>query len=115
MAVKEMTPVKGELNRITTIAMEAANDASTGFVFNLPRMSDEYVVVLVHNTASAAHNFTIKKPTNGSYFASASDETRNLAAGELAIFRFESAKWANNDGTITCIPANVAVKAAVLY
>ena len=115
MAVKEMTPVKGELNRITPITLEAASDAASGMVFTLPRMSDEYVIVLVHNTANAAHDFTIKKPTNGSYFASASDETRNLAAGELAIFRFESAKWANNDGTINCVPANGAVKAAVLY
>lgn len=115
MAVKEITPVKGELNKITPITMEAANDTTTGMVFTLPRTTDEYVVVLVHNTASAAQDFTIKKPTNGSYFASASDETHNLAAGEIAIFRFESAKWANNDGTINCVPANVAVKAAVVY
>ena len=115
MAVKEMTPIKGELNKITPVVLEAATTASDGFKFALPRMSDEYVVVLVHNTASAAHNFTVKKPTNGSYFASASDEVYNVKAGELAVFRFESAKWANNDGTILCVPADAAVKAAVLY
>lgn len=115
MAVKVMTPIKGELNKITPVVLEAAEDIATGFEFTLPRMSDEYVIVLVHNTASAAHTFTVKKPTNGSYFASASDEVYEVKAGELAIFRFESAKWANNTGTITCVPANVAVKAAVLY
>lgn len=115
MAVKVMTPAKGELNKITPIALEAAENATDGFVFTLPRMSDEYVIVLVHNTASSAHKFTVKKPTNGSYFASASDEEYEVKANELALFRFESAKWANNDGTIKCVPANVAVKAAVLY
>jgi len=115
MAIKEMTPAKGELNKITPVVFEAATAANDGFRFALPRASDEYVIVLVHNTADAAHTFTVKKPTKGSYFASASDEVYELKAGELAVFRFESAKWANNNGTILCVPANVAVKAAVLY
>ena len=115
MAVKNMTPVKGIVNKITKFAFEAASAAADGFKFKMPRMSDEYVVLLVHNTADTAYDFTIKKPTNGSYAAAAGDETYNLAAGEFAIFRFESARWANNDGTIVCVPKNVAVKAAVLY
>ena len=115
MAVMEMTPVKGELNKITRFAFEAATAASDGFQFKLPRMSDEYVVVLVQNTGSGAGTFSVKKPTKGSYFAAASDETFNLAAGEFAIFRFESAKWANNDGTIHCVPGATSVKAVVLY
>lgn len=115
MAVKVMTPAKGELNKITPVAFETAEDTANGFQFALPRASDEFVVVLVHNTGSSAYNFTVKKPTKGSYFASASDEVYEVKGDELAVFRFESAKWANNDGTITCIPGNVAVKAAVLY
>jgi hypothetical protein len=115
MAVKEMTPVKGELNKITPFAFAAATTASDGFVFTLPRMSDEYITVLVQNTGTGAGNFTVKKPTKGSYFASASDEVYELAAGAFAIFRFESAKWANNDGTIACVPGAATVKAVVLY
>lgn len=115
MAVKEMTPVKGELNKVTKFAFEAADSAADGFVFTLPRMSDEYVVVLVQNTGSGAGSITVKKPTKGSYFASASDEVHELAAGEFGIFRFESAKWANNDGTILCVPSAATVKAVVLY
>ncbi len=116
MAVKVMTPVKGVPNKITEFAFEAASVASDGFKFTLPRMSDEYVIILVQNAdASNAYDFTVKKPTTGSYFASASDETHELAAGEFAVFRLESAKWANNDGTIACIPENVEVKAVVLY
>lgn len=115
MAVMEMTPVKGELNKVTPFAFEAATAASDGFVFKLPRMTDEYVVVLVQNTGSGAGTFTVKKPEKGSYFAAGGDETFNLAAGEFGIFRFESAKWANNDGTIHCVPGATTVKAVVLY
>lgn len=115
MAATVMTPVKGELNKITEFSFEAATAAADGFVFTLPRMTDEYVVVLVQNTGTAAGTFTVKKPTKGSYFASASDEAHELAAGEFAIFRFESAKWANNDGTINCVPSATTVKAVVLY
>lgn len=115
MAVTNMTPVKGELNKVTKFAFEAATAAADGFQFKLPRMSDEYVIVLVQNSGSGAGTFTVKKPTKGSYFASASDEVHELAAGEFGIFRFESAKWANNDGTINCVPSATTVKAVVLY
>ena len=115
MAVKVMTPVKGELNKVTPFAFEAADSAADGFKFTLPRMSDEYILVLVHNTGTGAGTFTVKKPTKGSYYASASDETHELAAGAFGVFRFESAKWANNDGTILCVPGAATVKAAVLY
>ncbi len=116
MAVKVMTPVKGEVNKITSFAFEAATTAKDGLQVTLPRATDEYVVVLVHNTDAAnAYDFTVKAPTKGSYAASDSDETHNVAAGAFAIFRFESARWANNDGTMLFVPANAAVKAAVLY
>lgn len=115
MAVKAMTPVKGELNKVTKFAFEAASVAADGLVFTLPRMSDEYVVVLVQNTGGSAYNFTVKAPTKGSYAASSSDEVFSLGAGEFGVFRFESAKWANNDGTINLVPGNAAVTAVVLY
>lgn len=116
MAVKVMTPVKGEVNKITDFAFEAASAVADGLQVTLPKTSDEYVVVLVQNTDAAnAHNFTVKAPTKGSYAASDSDETKSVAAGAFAIFRFESARWANNDGTMLFKPDNVAVKAVVLY
>lgn len=115
MAAMKMTPVKGELNKLTKFAFEAASAPADGFEFKLPRATDEYVIVLVQNTGSGAGTFTMKKPEKGSYFASASDATFELAAGEFGIFRFESAKWANNNGTIKCVPGAATVKAVVLY
>ena len=115
MAVKVMTPVKGEVNKVTGFAFEAADVASDGLQFTLPKMSDEYVVVLVQNTGGSEYDITVKAPTNGSYAAASGDETYKVAAGGFAIFRFESARWANNDGTLLLVPGNAAVKAAVLY
>ncbi len=115
MAEKEMTPIKGELNKFTEFAFEAATAAADGFKFKLPRKSDEYVIVLVQNSGASAYGITVKAPTKGSYAASSSDETHSLAAGKFAILRFESARWANNDGTLDLVPENTAVKAAVLY
>ncbi len=116
MAIKNMTPVKGSLNKFSAFSFEAATTASDGLKFAMPGRSDEYVVVLVQNTdTAAAHNITVKQPEDGSYYASGSDETHQLASGEFAVFRFESAKWANRDGTIHLVPDNVAVKAVVLY
>jgi hypothetical protein len=115
MAAKEMTLIKGELNVFTKYSFEAATSASDGFKFKLPKVSDEYVIVLVQNTDSSAHKIAVKAPATPSYYGSSSDEEITLAQNETAILRFESAKWANRDGTITLIPDNVAVKAVVLY
>lgn len=115
MAVKEMTPVKGNVNEITKFAFETATKAADGFVFKRPRVTDEYLVIVVTNTDTAAQTIALKAPTNGSYAAASSDETLSLEAGEYAVIRIESARYANNDGTVTLVPSNVAVKAAVLY
>ena len=115
MAATKMNPVQGELNKVTAFEFETATTPADGFEVTLPRATDEYVIVLVQNTGSSAGEFTVKKPEKGSYFASASDATFDLAAGEFGIFRFESAKWASNNGTIKCVPGAATVKAAVLY
>lgn len=115
MAIKELTPIKAELNKFTTFTPEAATSAAEGFSFKLPRASDEYVVVIASNTSSTPYNITIKAPTSGSYAASSTDEVFQIGANETAALRFESARWANNDGTVVLIPENVAVKIAVLY
>lgn len=115
MAVKELTPVKGKLNKVTDFAFEAASKASDGFQVKLPRTADQHVIVLVHNSGAEDAKFTVKKPESGSYYAACCDEVHEVSAGGFGIFRFENAKWANRDGTMLFVPENVAVKAAVLY
>ena len=115
MAVKTITPVKGEVNKITKYAPVAAESTADGFEFKLPRMTDEYIVIMVQNSGSGAATIALKAPTNGSYAAASSDETLELAANEFAFIRFESARYANYDGTVKLVPNNAAVKLAVLY
>lgn len=115
MAVKEVTPVKGEVNQITKFAFAAPTTASDGFVFKMPKMTEEYVVIVVQNSGNAAAKLTLKKPETGSYAASGSDEELQLGAGEFAQVRIESARFANNDGTVRIVGATADVKIAVLY
>lgn len=115
MAVKELTPVKGNLNKITDFAFETADTASEGFRVKLPRSADQYVIALVQNTGDKDAAFTVKKPVKGSYYAACRDEVHSVSAGGFGIFRFENAKWANRDSTMQFIPENTAVKAVVLY
>lgn len=115
MAVKEMTPVKGNVNEITKFSFEAATVANDGLVFKLPKVTEEYLVVIATNTGSAAYDVALKAPEKGFYAAATSDKVLNLSAGEYAVIRIESARYANTDGTVKIVPGNVAVKAAVLY
>lgn len=115
MAVKEMTPVKGPVNKITKFALEAATTAADGMQFKLPRSTEEYLVIVVCNTGNAEYDITLKAPTNGHYASASSDQVLPLAAGEYAQIRIESARYANADGTVVLVPENAAVKAAVLY
>ena len=115
MAEVTMTPVKGNVNEITKFAFEAATTAKDGLVVKLPRITEEYVVIVVTNTGSGAQTVSLKAPTNGSYAAASADVTVSLGAGEFAQIRIESARYANNDGTVRLVPSDVAVKAALLY
>ncbi len=115
MAIKELTPVKCDVNKVTNVTLEAATSTDEGFTFVIPRASDEYVVVLIANTTATTKNITVKAPTSGSYAASSTDETFQLGANETGVFRFESARWANNDGTVSIIPESTDILVAVTY
>lgn len=110
-----MTPEEIKLNLITEFAFEEATSTTDGFKFTMPH-TDENVTVLIANTsADTAYDITLKKPATGGYAASSGDVKVELAAGEYAAIKIESARFANNDGTVILIPENAAVKAAVLY
>jgi len=115
MAYTEIMPVKGEMNQITKITFESAGGSTEGFVFKLPNAGDEYLTLLVQNAGSGTTSFTVKKPETGSYCASSKDETFEMGTLGFGVFRFESAKWANHDGTVKCVPATATVKMAVVY
>ncbi len=116
MAVTISTPVKGAFNAITEFAFTTATTAADGIEFTIPKASDEYVSILVTNTdATTAYDITLKKPTTGSYAAAGADLVHELAAGDFAVIRIESARFANTNGKVKLVPENAAVKAAILY
>ena len=49
MAVKVLTPIKGEVNKITVFAFEAQTSTADGFEFVMPRTTEDYVVIVAHN------------------------------------------------------------------
>lgn len=115
MAKKTMTPVKAGYNAITKVAYETAAAANDGFELKLKlKSTDELTVILVTNSDTAAKTITVKAPTKGSYAAASSDLSLSLAAGDTAVIRLESAKYANNDGTVLLIPEATTVKAVVV-
>lgn len=115
MAKKVLTGVKAPYNEATTIAFEAATAAADGFEYTL-QGSDEYTFFVVQNThGSAAKTITVKAPTNGGYAATDTDLVKSVASGAFAVIRVESARFANNDGTIKLIPESTDVKVVAVY
>lgn len=114
MAVKTLTPQKGDFNKITSINFEAATAAADGMEFKLPSRDME-TYIIVHNThASTAYTITVKAPTNQGYTSASTDLVKSIPAGEFAIIKLESAVYADK-GMVKLIPQNAAVKAAVIY
>lgn len=114
MAKKVMSPIEAKYNTITKVAFESATAVADGFELKL-KGSDEYALVIVTNGDTTAKKITVKAPTNGSYAAADSDLELSLSAGENAVIRLESARYANNDGTIILIPESTNVKAVAIY
>ena len=114
MAVKEVTPIKSEFNQITKITFEAPTTPSDGVNFKCPT-TDEYVVILVQNTGTDAGTVNVKAPKKGSYASASEDLTMQLSTGEIASIRIESARYAENDGTVTVVTTKADVKVAVIY
>lgn len=94
-----------------------AVDATAGIKFDVKNYSNERLYLIFKNTeASTAKDVVIKKPTNGGYAAADADLTiSSLAAGGVAGAWVETAKYANQDGTIVCTGGSANVKAVAIY
>lgn len=118
MAVKDITPQKVDFNSIKNITLEVATAVEDGCKFIVPRdiAGSEYLTIIAQNTGEAAYDVSVKAPTNGGYAAADSDLTlADVPADGIVAIRVETAKYANNDGSIIVASENVAVKFAVIY
>lgn len=115
MSVKTLTPVKGEVNKITPFSFEAATAVADGFEFQIPRVAtEEYLVIMVQNAGNANATIALKAPEKGSYAAASSDESISLPAGAYAQIRIESARYADTTGIVKLVGSSADVKVAVL-
>lgn len=115
MAVTVLTPEKGELNKLSVFTPKAATAAADGFEFTMPKMTEEYVVIVAQNAGTTEGKLTLKKPVAGSYAASSSDTEFSIPAGGFVQIRIESARFADNKGKVKLVPATTDIKTAVLY
>jgi hypothetical protein len=115
MAKKLLTPAKGPVNEVAKFTFVAADAVGDGFEFVMPKITEEYVVIVVQNSGNGEATVTLKKPENGSYAAAGSDTELALAAGEFAQIRIESARYAENTGKVTIVGSDAGIKVAVLY
>ena len=74
------------------------------------------MTILAQNSGEAPYDVSVKCPSDGSYAAATENlKLVDVAAGGIAAIRVETARFANNDGSIVLIPENAAVKFAVIY
>lgn len=95
-----------------------AVDTTNGIKFDCKKYPNDRLMFIFQNTeAETAKDIKVLKPTSGGYAAADTDiVVEDLAAGAVAVAYVETAKYANNDGSIYCIgeSANVKVAAVVL-
>lgn len=114
MAVKILTPQKGDFNKITTINFEAATTVADGMEFKLPSRDMETYILVQNTDASNAYTITVKAPANQGYTSASTDLVKSIPKSGFAIIKLESAVYADK-GLVKLIPQNVAIKAAVIY
>lgn len=100
-------------NEIKSLETDLTAMTSDGIKFDVKNLSNERAYIIFKNTGSAAKDVKVLKPTNGGYAATDADLTLSLAVGVGAAW-VETAKYANQDGTITCT-GGTDVKAVVIY
>lgn len=104
-------------NDIKDVAADlVAVDVTDGIRFDCKNYPNERLMFLVKNTeASEAKDITVVKPSNGGYAAADEDiDLEDLAAGNEAVIWVETAKYANNDGSIVLKGGSANVKAVAV-
>lgn len=105
-------------NDIKSITSDlVAVNATDGIKFDCKKYPNERIMFIISNEeASAAKDVKILKPATGGYAATDEDLVLSLAAGAQAVAFVESAKYANNDGSIVLAggSTNIKVVAAVI-
>ena len=109
-------PATGEVitlnNAIKATASALTAVTSAGIKFDVKKYPNDRLMFLFLNShATVAKDVKILKPTNGGYAADTADLVLDdVAAGGTAVAYVETARYANNDGTIICQGESTDVK-----
>lgn len=116
-----MAETTGKVIRLCNDIKDVANDlvavdVTDGIKFDCKNYPNERLMFLVKNTeASEAKSVTVAKPSNGGYAAADTDiKLVGLRAGSEAVIWVETAKYANNDGSIVLKGESANVKAVAV-
>ena len=116
MAVAKGECVKCDFNDIKELTMVAPSAVADGVKFDVPKDAKlEDIVIIAHNTGSAAATVVVKAPTEGGYAATDSDLSVSVAAGAIAIVRIESARFFNKDNSVVVTSSATSTKVALAY
>ncbi len=103
-------------NTLKSLESDLTAMTSDGIVFDVKGLSNERAYIIFKNGGNAAVTTKVLKPTNGGYAAADADLTiSSLAAGGVAGAWVETAKYANQDGTIVGTGGSANVKAVAIY
>ena len=116
MAVAKGEVVKCGYNEIKELTMVAPSAIADGVKFDVPKDAKlEDIVIIAHNTGSAAATVVVKAPTEGGYAATDSDLSVSVAAGAIAVVRVESARYFNRDNSVVVTSSATTTKVALAY
>ena len=116
MAVAKGNCVKCDFNDIKELTMVAPSAVADGVKFEVPKDAKlEDIVIIAHNTGSAAQTVIVKAPTEGGYAATDTDLSVSVAAGAIAVVRIESARFFNKDNSVVVSSNATTTKVALAY
>ena len=100
-------------NAIKSLESDLTAMTSDGIKFDVRDLSNERVYIIFKNGSGSAVTTKVLKPTTGGYAAADADLSVSLASGVGGAW-VETAKYANQDGSIVCT-GSTDVKAVVIY
>lgn len=105
-------------NEISAVATDlvALTSTTDGIVFDCKKYANDRLMFIIMNShATAAKDAKILKPSNGGYAAEDTDLTiDDIAAGAYAVAYVETARYANNNGTIVITGESTDIKAVAV-
>lgn len=113
VAEGKFVELNNEISALGSSNLVAVTSTTDGIKFDCKNYPNDRLMFVITNAhASTAKDAKILKPSNGGYAAIDADlEIADIAAGGYAVAYVETAKYANNDGSIVITGESTDIKA----